>query len=305
MKYLREFTILFILAGVLSSGTLAAEDLIHIVGRGETIYSLSRFYGVTAEELMRANGISDPSRLMTGVRLIVPVNTPASSSTSTPANTQVSQAAAQQAAALVDYRAVRGDTLYGIARTHGITLQNLLDMNRLPSSYVLRIGDIIKVPSQTNQRVTPVAGEIPRGAQSLTPSSNATTTRSGLYALRWPVNPRDIAYMTGQMGVVVEGVHFESVFCLTYGNVVSAGPWRKFGRVVIIETTEGYYYMYGGCETISVNAGDRVAPGMELGRLGINTVSEKPQLFFMVFRNDIPVDPASAPRAGAALSGIN
>jgi len=301
VKYLRESTILFFLACVLFPGTLTAEDLIHIVGRGETIYSLSRFYGVTAGELMRANGITDPSRLMTGARLVIPVDTSSSTPSASASNTQTPLEPEVRQQALIDYRAVRGDTLYGIARTHGITLQNLLEMNRLPSSYVLRTGDIIRVPSRTEQRAaSSAAGETSRGgAQSVTPS------RSGLYALRWPVSPREISYMTGQMGVVVEGLQFESVFCLTYGNVVSAGPWRKFGRVVIIETTEGYYYMYGGCETITVNAGDRVAPGMELGRLGINTVSEKPQLFFMVFRNDIPIDPALAPRAGAALSGIN
>ena len=303
MKYPRKITALFLLACLLFPGALAAEDLIHVVGRGETIYSLSRFYGVNADELMRVNGITDPSKLMAGARIIIPADTSASSSSTsnTTANTSqqaaAQQAAAQQTTTLVDYRAVRGDTLYGIARDNGITLQNLLELNRLSSSYVLRTGDIIKVPSQA-------AAQNARPATNV-PSANATTTRSGLYALRWPVSPKEINYMTGQMGVVVEGTQFESVLSLTHGSVVSAGPWRKFGRVVIIETNEGYYYMYGGCEAISVNAGDRVTPGMELGRLGINTVSEKPQLFFMVFRNDIPIDPALAPRTGTVLSGIN
>jgi septal ring factor EnvC (AmiA/AmiB activator) len=98
------------------------------------------------------------------------------------------------------------------------------------------------------------------------------------------------------MGVVVEGERFESVKSLTQGNVVSAGPWRKYGRVVIVETAGGYYYMYGGLESLSVSVGTRVTPGMEVGKLGINTISDKPQLFFMVFRNDTPIDPALAPR---------
>ena len=55
--------------------------------------------------------------------------------------------------------------------------------------------------------------------------------------------------------------------------------------------------MYGGCESLSVNIGDRVTPGTEVGKLGTNAVSDKPQLFFMVFRSDTPIDPASAPRA--------
>jgi len=254
----------------------AADELIHVVGRGETIYSISRFYSVPADDLMKANAISDPSRLQAGTRLKIPVSGDLSF--------------LPGAVSTVDYRIVRGDTLYSIARTHGITLQNLLDINRFSSNHVLKAGDIIKVPKEASQ-------ETARTASSGS-SANAASARSGIYALRWPVNPKDITYMSGQEGVVVEGEQFESVKSITAGRVVSAGPWRKFGRVVIVETSGGYYYMYGGCETITVNVGDRITPGMELGRLGVNSVSEKPQLFFMVFRNETPIDPAHAPRAG-------
>ncbi|MDR0464548.1 MAG: M23 family metallopeptidase [Treponema sp.] len=245
----------------------AAEDLIHVVTGGDTIYSLSRFYGVNADDLMRANNITDPSKLFVGKRLIIPSDERASSNESV-----LPSAVTSQPAALVDYRAQRGDTLYGIARSHGITLQNLLDINRFSSGHVLRAGDVVKVPGTVG-------------------------TQNVLVTLRWPVNPGNIAYMTGQMGVVIDGEQYESVRSITSGSVVSAGPWRKFGRLVIVEAAGGYFYMYGGCQIITVNVGDRVTPGMELGRLGINTVSEKPQLFFMVFRGEIPLDPALAPRS--------
>jgi len=212
--------------------------------------------------------------------------------------------------ALVDYRVVRGDTLYSLARTHRITLQNLLEMNGFSSNHALRAGDIIKVPAAstagnfaggTSSASVPSSGV----TQPVVPPSNPAPASGGIYALRWPVIPKIITYMTGQMGVVVEGEQLESVKSLTQGNVVSAGPWRKYGRVVIVETTGGYYYMYGGLESVSINVGDRVSPGMEVGRLGVNSVSQKPQLYFMVFRSDTPVDPALAPRASVASSGNN
>jgi murein DD-endopeptidase MepM/ murein hydrolase activator NlpD len=152
---------------------------------------------------------------------------------------------------------------------------------------MIKADDIIKVPAQ---------GVVT--AQN-TPSANSSVpvlASTGIYALSWPVSPKDISYMTGQMGVVIEGEYAESVRSLTAGKVISAGPWRKFGRVVIVEVVGGYFYMYGGCDSLSVSVGDRVSPGTEVGRLGINTVSEKPQAFLMVFKNEIPVDPALAPR---------
>jgi septal ring factor EnvC (AmiA/AmiB activator) len=104
--------------------------------------------------------------------------------------------------------------------------------------------------------------------------------------------------MTGKLyGVVLLGERSEVVRSLTQGTVVSAGPYRGFGKVAIVQMTGGYLYVYGGCETLSVKEGDRVAPGTELGKLGIDGVSSKPQLFFLVYRSNSPIDPAKAPRA--------
>jgi len=289
------FLLVFILMEVPISGTLVAEELIHVVGKGDTIFSLSRFYHVTADELMKANGISDASKISVGKKLIIPV--PADG-TALPGQTPgITASIAENPQMFAIYKAVKGDTLFSIARNHGITLQKLQEINGFSSNHVLKIGDAIKVPNKSSsfgtQGISPATN-----TAVIKPSTANKTAPAGIYSLRWPVTPKDISYMTGQMGVVVEGEKLESVRSLTQGNVVSAGPWRKFGRVVIVETAGGYYYMYGGCETITVNVGDRITPGMELGKLGINAVSVKPQLFFMVFRNDNPMDPALAPRAG-------
>jgi murein DD-endopeptidase MepM/ murein hydrolase activator NlpD len=302
VNYLKRLSLFIALAGILNSGMLTAEELIHVVGKGDTVYSLSRFYHVTADELMRANGITDPSRISVGKRLIIPVSADGSALPGTAAAAPVSA----NTQTLVNYRAVRGDTLYSIARNNGITLQRLQEINGFSSNHVLKIGDVIKVPGKSASSGTQNNSSAANTAAVGTTPSRTTPPRTtppktppaGIYALRWPVTPKDISYMTGQMGVVVEGEQPESVRSLSQGSVVSAGPWRKFGRVVIVETQGGYYYMYGGCETITGNVGDRITPGMELGKLGINTVSVKPHLFFMVFRNDNHMDPALAPRAG-------
>ena len=266
-----------------------------MVGKGDTIFSLSRFYHVTADELMKVNGISDPSKLNVGKKLIIPV--PADSSSLPGQNSGFKTTVTEYSQTLVSYKVVKGDTLFSLARKNGITLQKLEEINGFSSNHVLKEGDVIKVPGKSSSFVTQSIAPTANTPAIKPPVSNKTAP-TGIYALRWPVTPKDISYMTGQMGVVVEGEKYESVRSLTQGNVVSAGPWRKFGRVVIVETAGGYYYMYGGCESITVNVGDKITPGMELGKLGINAVSVKPQLFFMVFRNDNPMDPALAPRAG-------
>jgi LysM repeat protein len=261
VNYLQNIALFIALIVLLSSG-ITGQESSHVVGRGETIYSISRTYRISPEELMRVNGISDPSKLQAGRRLVIP----SSAFNDIPV----------PSVRTVEYTVARGDTLYSIARTNGISLETLFEINSFTSNHVIKVGEKIKIP-----------------AREIAAASGANTT------ITWPVNPREITYMTGQLGVIVQGITFEPVRSLTQGKVISAGPWRKFGQVVIIETMGGYHYMYGGCESLSVKVGDNISPGTELGKLGINSTSEKPQLFFMVFRSNVPIDPAKAPRAGS------
>ena len=76
-----------------------------------------------------------------------------------------------------------------------------------------------------------------------------------------------------------------------------AGPYRGFSRVVLIEAKSGYTYVYAGNEETLVAVGDSVEPGAEIGRLGTNVHQGVPQLYFLVYRNGEPVDPAAAPRS--------
>jgi murein DD-endopeptidase MepM/ murein hydrolase activator NlpD len=233
-----------------------------------------------------------------GQRIRIPGTVAASGETiaSGASGTAVSAAAG----VFVEHRAARGETLYGIARRYEISLQTLRDANNLAADYVLKAGDTLRIPRPAPAVVAAPpaedAGRASGGAEGA--GVRPTVVRPVDASVRWPVSAQSISYMTGKLsGVVLLGDRSEPVRSLTQGTVVSAGPYRGFGRVAIIQVTGGYLYVYGGCESLSVKEGDRVTPGTELGRLGIDGVSEKPQLFFLVYRNNSPVDPAKAPRA--------
>jgi len=49
-----------------------AEESGHKVGKGETIWSISRRYKVSQKQLLEANGITDPRRLQVGMTLKIP-----------------------------------------------------------------------------------------------------------------------------------------------------------------------------------------------------------------------------------------
>jgi len=275
------FSILFGMTVFVSTGYLYGEELVHVVQRGETFFSIARAQGIRPEELMRHNGITDPTRLQAGQRIRIPVAAPVGGG-------------APQAATVV-HHVVRGDTLFGIARRFSISVEALRRANSLSDDYVLREGDMLRIPSGALPPAPPPAA-VPLVAAHAAPDE---TWASGILdpSVRWPIAAREISYMTGKLsGVVITGTQSEPVRSLTRGTVLSAGPYRGFGMVVIVQAEGGYLYVYGGCETLSVREGDVVGPGTELGRLGIDAATNQPKLFFMVYRGNIPVNPARAPR---------
>lgn len=48
------------------------ENLIHVVSRGETLFRIATQYGLTVNELARANAIGDPTLIYAGQRLLIP-----------------------------------------------------------------------------------------------------------------------------------------------------------------------------------------------------------------------------------------
>jgi len=260
-----------------SPPVLCAQERVHTVQKGETLYSIARTLGIKAEDLIKYNGITDPSRIFAGQTLKIP----SAGSASAPA------------AGSVTYRAVRGDTLYSIAREFSVTVTAIQELNGLQASYVLREGDVLKIPANAAAPAKTAAAQPQQGA-----AASKGTEQSAVNQVKWPIVAKELSYMTGKLsGVVLTGTRAESVSSLTRGTVMAAGPYRGFGKVVIIQVEGGYYYVYGGLESLSLKEGDRVGPGSEIGKLGIDAMSNKPQLFFMVYLSNSPVDPAKAPRA--------
>jgi murein DD-endopeptidase MepM/ murein hydrolase activator NlpD len=272
---------------------LCAQEKIHVIKNGDTLFSLAKQYGVAIQDILFINGIENPGKIKAGQKIRIPK----SDLMATPIND----------VALVpysiEYTAGKGETLYGIARKHSIPLAALRKANNFSDTHVLKAGETLKIPvhepppqvpaEPRHAAPPPRAGPLPRKNETSVPSLIDDIT------LRWPFNAKESAYISGKInpGMILTGEKSETVRSVSSGTVVSAGPWRGFGRVVIIKSDSGYDYFYGGCESLSVRKGDRVAPGTEVGKLGVSALTAKPQLTFGVYFNQKWIDPAKAPRA--------
>lgn len=243
---------------------LGAEDLVHVLKRGETLYGISRQYNVPTDAIMKYNSITNPDRLKAGQKIRIPGV----------------------------YTVMPGDTLYGIARKFSLPVADLLSANKLNRDSTIRIGEVLYIPGsavsvEKKSDPSPVPLKDPRTYTSKRIDSTVI----------WPVEGQEISYLSGKLyGVSITADQNSEVKTISSGTVLSTGPYRGFGQVVFIQSKNGYIYVYGGLSRMNVRTGDTIAFGDPLGNLGADSLSGKPQLYFLVYNKDKPVDPAKAPR---------
>jgi membrane-bound lytic murein transglycosylase D len=120
----------------------------HRVRRGETISSLAAEYGVTAKQIRSWNSLGPDEGIRAGQRLRVGPPARArragavrvASAGATPAPTAAGTASART------HTVRRGETLTGLAKRYGVSVQALRDANGLSDRDGLRAGSTIRIP---------------------------------------------------------------------------------------------------------------------------------------------------------------
>ncbi len=295
MKLIRAVSALLF---CLCAFSLFSQNISHIVEKGDTLYSLSKKYGVSVDELRSANAISG-SDLYAGQKLIIPAKKN------------------DKRVTYESYTVKAGDTLYSIAKRSEITVDELRRLNSLDSSAVLKIGQNLKVPAQTATESTAPAQNAEASSSGLalsvpdTSSSarnnlsligsdkdpRAYSKKNGDTSLVWPVKASEVVYVAGKIsGVALTGAKNEHVTAIRSGTVMFSGIYRGFGQVVFVQSANGLIYVYTGLDTLAVTKGQKVNYGQQLGIIGSDPISGKNLINLMVFKNGSPMDPAKAPR---------
>jgi LysM repeat protein len=166
------FCILFMVGLAGSARPAFADQQTHTVQPGETLFRIALQYGVTVESLVAANGLTDASRIYAGQVLTIPSG---AAPAAQPAVTSP-QAINTTGSTPYYYTVAPGDGLAKIARTFGITVQDLIAANSLIDPNQIQVGQKLIIPGQNASSAgagLPGFPSVPQAAPTSAPAAAA------------------------------------------------------------------------------------------------------------------------------------
>lgn len=156
IKQTRLFVIV-LLALMLTASILRAQEQVHVIQPNENLQTIANIYDVSLDDLLQANGIIDPNRIVVGQIVVIPDAMTAMPTT---------------------YMVQRGDRLEWIAERYDTTVEALQELNNLATTVVVP-GQVLALPpvgGPVMQADTPVVIQPQPVVVQQQPATQTTTT---------------------------------------------------------------------------------------------------------------------------------
>ena len=284
----------------------------HIVSEGDTLYNISRRYGVQTDKIRAANGFEGDD-IKLGQHLYIPGLSKGQS--------KLELSSKKTGGAT--YKVVEGDTLYSISRQHGIKPKELADANGITDIGNVKLGQTLQIPgdgvSQTPVQVASIERKVSIKKSRLENSRKAAikkipksvnekkikldkkivrTNTSGKNRFMWPVDGKILSQFGRQKsGTMNDGVNLAvpagtSVKAAESGVVAYAGNELKgYGNLILVRHKDSWVTAYAHNSKLLVKRGDKVRRGQVIAKSGKSGSVYQPQLHFELRRGSKPVNP--------------
>jgi murein DD-endopeptidase MepM/ murein hydrolase activator NlpD len=200
-----------------------------------------------------------------------------------------------------------GETLYRIAHAYGVPVDELRAENGIGDPSQLAVGTLVFVPrAERTLDVSapgPAAARIdPRPKRRAQPSqipragSGALDPAARGEPLAWPlhgviVSPFGMRDREQHEGVDLAAPEGTAILAASAGKVLFAGEQRGYGKIVLVGHEGGLVTIYAHNAENLVEAGQAVARGQRIARVGRSGKATGPHLHFEVRVGTRPHDP--------------
>jgi murein DD-endopeptidase MepM/ murein hydrolase activator NlpD/phage tail protein X len=261
----------------------AARPASHQVASGETMVGIARRYGVTRDQLARANNLQPTQSLQIGQTLRLPGPAPAATAQNRPLSVEPSAPTATAAAPAQRREQAQRAVAQAQATPAGRRADPAPTAAIPPAQPALAAAQSEAAPAPA-----------PTPAQAEAPAAAPAAAASAEPQFRWPARGRVInGFRAGTNdGIKLSVPQGTPVKAAEDGVVAYAGSeLRGYGNLVLVRHSNGYVTAYAHNSAINVRRGDQVRRGQTIAAAGQTGNVSSPQIHFEIRRGATPVDP--------------
>ncbi|WP_342362920.1 peptidoglycan DD-metalloendopeptidase family protein [Terrarubrum flagellatum] len=283
------------------------------LAQGESVNALSNRYGVPAEAIYKANGLSNGAAVAPGTRLTIPVYRP-NGATVAQAPAPQPVAAAKPAAHPVQAKkdeppakpakdapkvvAAKPDSQKPKPVKAKPAPVDSDDEDEKPAPKAAEVKpakpETVKV---AETKPAPAETKVPKAEKTEPQTTGSVPPVAGANGdFRWPARGRIISGFrnNGNDGINIAVPEGTPVKAADEGTVAYAGSELKgYGNLVLVRHANGYVSAYAHNGDLKVKKGDPVKRGQTIATSGQSGNVSSPQLHFEIRKGSTPVDPAS------------
>jgi len=296
-----------------------------VVREGQSLWEIALAWGVSVQTIAAANGLANVEFVKPGQQLLIPVATdpgaPAQLAAQAAKAVAVQSVAAQPKVQVISAKAEartpraqartsgarplavtlgKGQTLWSLARAHGVSVEAIVEANGLRDADRVRAGRRLVIPGRTAAasrpgRVTTARASAQRAGEAFTKAASTTAVRIARGFL-WPARGQLTSRFGWRRwrhhdGIDIAAPYGSPVYAARPGRVVFAGWYYAYGRAVIVDHGDGVQTLYGHASKLLVQTGQTVGQGELIARVGASGRATGPHVHFEVRVNGRPVNP--------------
>lgn len=203
----------------------------------------------------------------------------------------------------VQHRVEKGQTLYRIAKTYGLSVAELASANGIDDPRELKVGEVLRIPGAPRPSPKVVEADSPEPTPPQRPvvvpekrQTRAVKVGTSNGPLSWPL--RGVLYARfGRKGKEPhDGIDLAApagtpVKTAAPGTTLYAGEQKGYGLIVIVQHDGGLVTLYAHNRDVRVKTGQKVREGQVVATVGDSGKTSGPHLHFEVRREGVPIDP--------------
>ncbi len=230
---------------------VSAHDY-YTIRKGDTLIHIARNFQVSVQEIMAANNIKNPDRILIGQQVVIP----------------------NQKKENQTHVVGRGETLSHIAKGYQISLAEIIRINQIKNPDLIYPGQKIMIPPNN-----PVNIQEDSEPNFIWPAEGWISSYFGKRGDNF------------HFGIDVANEVGTPIMAAECGEVIFCGTASGYGKLIIIDHSKEYLTYYAHNLKNNVKEGDVVFQGQIIAFMGTTGNATGPHLHFEVRKNGVPQDP--------------